>query len=119
MQFKNPYDEFNDLKDYEREFLKKILFEFHKIRCEVIGISNDIKGLDDPKLSTNMPSKYLNVPLERASAATRRINIEKGFKEFGKRTIRLFTKPKEFFEEMQGLLSPEEMVQRTDDIANL
>ena len=119
MQFKNPYDDFNDLKDYERSFLKKILFEFHKVRCEVVGIPNDIKGPEDQKLITNMPSKYLNVPLERASAATRRTNLGKGFKEFGKRTIRLFTKPKEFFEEMQGLLSPEEMLQRTDDIANL
>ena len=119
MQFKNPYDDFNDLKDYERNFLKKILFEFHKVRCEVVGMPNDIKGPEDPKLITNMPSKYLNVPLERASAATRRTNLGKGFKEFGKRTIRLFTKPKEFFEEMQGLLSPEEMLQRTDDIANL
>jgi hypothetical protein len=47
MQFKNPYDDFNDLKDYERSFLKKILFEFHKVRCEVVGMPNDIKGPED------------------------------------------------------------------------
>jgi hypothetical protein len=51
MQFKNPYDNFNDLKDYEREFLKKILFEFHKIRCEMTGRTNEITGPDDVTLT--------------------------------------------------------------------
>ena len=79
MQFKNPYDEFNNLKPYEREFLKKILYEFHKVRCEVIGLKNDIKGPDDPKLKPgSMPPKYLNVPLEKASDATRRVQIDQG-----------------------------------------
>ena len=119
MQFKNPYDEFNDLKDYERDFLKKILYEFHKVRCEVIGIKNDIKGPDDEKLKTNMPSKYLNAPLEGASAATRRTNMKKGFQEWGRKVSRAIFKPKEFFEEMQGLISEQEQVQRTDDIKNL
>lgn len=118
MQFKNPYDEFNDLKDYERKFLKSILFEFHKIRCKTIGITNDISGPEDPKLITNMPSKYLNAPLERASAATRRTNVQKGFQQFGKRVSRMF-KPKEFFEEMQGLIGEDEIRQRDEDIKNL
>ena len=121
MQFKNPYDDFNDLKDYERDFLKKILYEFHKVRCEVIGVKNTITGPDDPKLKTpdGMPSKYLNVPLERASVATRRTQMSKGIQQWGKKMIRMFTKPKEFFEEMQGLIGSEEMDQRREDIRNL
>ena len=121
MQFKNPYDDFNDLKPHEREFLKKILYEFHKVRCEVIGVKNTISGPDDPKLTTSdgMPAKYLNVPLERASSATRRTNITKGIQQWGKRMVRLFTKPKEFFEEMQGLVNSEEIESRMDDIRNL
>lgn len=119
MQFKNPYDDFNELKEYERDFLKKILYEFHKIRCEVVGMRNDIQGINDPKLITNMPSKYLNVPLERASAATRRTNTENGFQQWGKKMGRMIFKPKEFFEEMQGLIGSEELTQRTDDIKNL
>ena len=119
MQFKNPYDDFNDLKDYERVFLKKILYEFHKVRCDVIGIKNDIKGIDDPKLITNIPSKYLNVPLERASAATRRTQMDKGFKEWGRKMGRMIFKPKEFFEEMQGLIDKQEINRREDDIKNL
>ena len=119
MQFKNPYDSFNDLRDYEREFLKKILFEFHKLRCEVIGISNDIKGPEDPKLKEGLPAKYLNVPLERASSATRRTHAVDGFKEWGKRVIRTIFKPKETFEEMQGLLGDSDVSQRRDDIMNL
>lgn len=80
---------------------------------------NDIKGPEDQKLITNMPSKYLNVPLERASAATRRSNIKKGFQEWGKKMGRMIFKPKEFFEEMQGLIGQEEQNQRADDIKNL
>lgn len=119
MQFKNPYDDFSDLKDYEREFLKKILFEFHKIRCEVIGVKNNIDGPEDEKLKTDMPSKYLNAPLEGASSATRRTNMKKGFQEWGRKISRAIFKPKEFFEEMQGLVGDEEKSQRTKDIENL
>lgn len=119
MQFKNPYDEFNDLKDYERTFLKKVLYEFHKIRCEMTGVKNNIKGSDDPSLSTKLPPKYLNVPLERASTATRRTQVKDGFRQWGKRVIRAITKPKEFFEEMQGLVNKGEIQQRTKDIENL
>ena len=106
MQFKNPYDEFNDLKDYERDFLKKILYEFHKIRCEMLGKTNDIKGPDDPKLRQRdkIPTGYFNAPLECASVATRRTQMDKGIKQWGKKMVRMFTKPKEYFEEMQGLI---------------
>lgn len=121
MQFKNPYDEFNDLKNYERKFLKKILYEFHKIRCEMLGRTNDITDPDDPKLKSlgKIPRDYFNVPLERASAATRRTHMADGFVQWGKRAIRLLTKPKEFFEENQGLLDPKEILVRHQDIENL
>lgn len=121
MQFKNPYDDFNDLKSYEREFLKKILWEFHKIRCEMLGNTNNITGPDDDKLKSldTRPKNYFNVPLERASDATRRTNIKDGFIQWGKRVVRLFTSPGEFFEENQGLLSNDEIRVRNQDIDNL
>lgn len=119
MQFKNPYDNFNDLKDYERKFLKKVLYEFHKLRCEVIGIKNDIKGPEDPKLKTNMPSKYLNVPLERSSTSTRRTQMKKGFEQWGKRVMRRILKPGEAFEELQGVLGADDVRSRQDDLLNL
>lgn len=120
MQFKNPYDEFNNLKDYERKFLKKILYEFHKVRCEMLGIINDIEGPNDPKLkSGTMPKGYLNAPLEKASDATRRVQIDQGIQQWGKRMIRKITRPKEFFEEMQGLIGAEEISKREEDIKNL
>lgn len=121
MQFKNPYNEFNDLKNYERDFLKKILFEFHKIRCEMLGRPNDIKNPDDPKLQQldKIPKDYFNVPLERASVATRRTQLDKGFVQWGKKMVRMITKPKESFEEMQGLIGQDELDQRYSDINNL
>ena len=119
MQFKNPYDISNDLKDYEREFLKKILYEFHKIRCEVIGIKNNLTGYDDTSLQTKLPAKYLNVPLEHASSGTRRTNVKNGFQDWGRRVTRRLFNPGEFFEEMQGLVGNEEVQQREYDINNL
>ena len=119
MQFKNPYDISNDLKDYEREFLKKILYEFHKVRCEVIGIKNNLTGYDDASLQTKLPPKYLNVPLEHASAGTRRTNIKNGFQDWGRRVARRIFNPGEFFEEMQGLIGNEEVQQREYDVNNL
>ena len=119
MQFKNPYDISNDLKDYERDFLKKILYEFHKVRCEVIGIKNSLTGYDDASLQTKLPPKYLNVPLEHASAGTRRANVKNGFQEWGKRVARRLFTPGEFFEESQGLVGNEEVQQREYDINNL
>jgi hypothetical protein len=38
--FKNPYDPNNNLKEYEREFLKKVIARLRKVR---IGI-DDITG---------------------------------------------------------------------------
>lgn len=119
MQFKNPYDISNDLKDYEREFLKKILYEFHKIRCEVIGIKNNLTGYDDASLQTKLPAKYLNVPLEHASSGTRRTNVKNGFQDWGRRVSRRLFNPGEFFEEMQGLVGNEEVQRREYDINNL
>lgn len=119
MIFKNPYDPNSNLKNYEREFLKNILFEFYKVRCEMLGIPQEIKGPDDPQLSTDMPKNYLNTPLERASAATRRTNLKQGFREWGKRIWRMITRPKDFFEELEGLIDPKERSRRAEDIEYL
>lgn len=121
MQFKNPYDPHSDLKDYERKFLKHILYEFHKIRCEMLGRVNNIKGIDDPKLSnlTDIPKGYFNAPLERASDATRRSQVKDGIRQWGKRVSRLLSDPKSFFEENQGLIHDEENDRRDRDVSDL
>lgn len=119
MQFKNPYSMTSDLKDYERDFLKSILFEFYKVRCKVCGIKPVITGINDPKLIDNMPSKYLNVPLERASSATRKSQPRKNWEQRKKSLVRMVTRPQEFFEELQGLVGTDELVQREEDIMSL
>jgi len=49
MNFKNPYED-PELDDAERVFLKKLLFEFYKIRH---GLSNPkgYTGYNDPKIA--------------------------------------------------------------------
>nr|DAG88763.1 MAG TPA: hypothetical protein [Crassvirales sp.] len=44
----------------------------------------EFTGINDTHLIDSIGnSNYLDVPLERASIATRRTNIKQGFKEFG------------------------------------
>jgi len=52
MRFLNPYDMSNQdqLDDYDREFLKKILFELNKVRHEMKGITWDYKDINDSRL---------------------------------------------------------------------
>ena len=124
MRFKNPYDMMSDLKDYERQFLKDILWEFNKIRFEMRGQEWKYSSKDDQALINDITHKvdfnYLDVPLERASNATRRANIENGFKEFGRRWMKRIMHPKEAFQEFtDDLLNEEEKQLRDQDISNL
>jgi hypothetical protein len=85
----------------------------------MLGIPNHLKSYNDTELLTKLPSNYLNAPLTRASNATRRTNLKKGFSEWGKTWIRRIVNPKLFFEEMEGLVGKEELTSREDDIKNL
>lgn len=124
MRFKNPYDLMSDLKDYERQFLKDILWEFNKIRFEMRGQEWKYSGKNDQALINDINHKtdfnYLDVPLERASNATRRANIKNGIKEFGRRWMKRIMHPKEAFQEFtDDLLNEEEKQLRDQDISNL
>lgn len=110
--FKNPYDNTNDLKTHEREFLKKILYEFYKVRCNMRHISPEISSASDPKLLTDMPETYLYVPLQKASANTRRLDIRDNVTQWGKKVYRLITNPTEFFDEVAGFISKREVDDR-------
>ena len=50
LRFKNPYDMSVDLKDYERDFLKDILYEMNKIRHEMKGMTWEYTGVNDSNL---------------------------------------------------------------------
>lgn len=124
MQFKNPYDLSTDLEAHERKFLKKILWEFYKIRQDMHGIDIVYSGPEDSKLveaiNKGTVRNYFNAPLERASAATRRTNMKNAFKDFGNRWMRRIMKPKEAFMEFsEGILSDEDKQARDFDISNL
>lgn len=124
MQFKNPYNLSTNLEPHERDFLKKILWEFYKIRQDMHGNSIIYAGPNDPKLVTAIDNgninNYFNVPLERASAITRRTNVKNSFKEFGRRWLRRFMNPKQAFMEFtEDILTEEDRQDRDFDIANL
>ena len=72
MVFKNPYNDIT-LKDYERTFLKKVLFYFNKYRFRDEDNKNFISP-NDPEIPKYILTHgdYLNVPLKRASDTTHR-----------------------------------------------
>ena len=114
MRFKNPYDMSTDLKDYERAFLKDILWDLNTIRFEMKGLSitKDYSGPNDEKLIEKINSgniNYLDVPLMKMSKSTRHENFAKTWKETGRRMMRAITHPKDAFQQFgEDMLNDDE-----------
>lgn len=121
LRFKNPYDHSNNLDDAEREFLKQVLFEINKIRYAMRGQTWTYTGVNDSHLISSInSSNYLDVPLERASAATRRTKLKQGFKEFGQRWMSRIMHPQRAYDEfIDDTLNEQEKAERKADIENL
>lgn len=121
--FKNPYDPDSDLKPHERKFLKKILWEFYKVRQNMKHHKEEFDGPDDPSLVEKMPKNYLYAPLQKASVATKRLHLKENLKQFGKNVHRFITRPGEVSDELaeanQGFLSIKEAEQRDKSISDL
>lgn len=120
LRFKNPYTD-SSLDSAEKEFLQNVLFEINKIRYEMRGQKWEFTGINDQHLINSISnSNYLDVPLERASAATRRTHLKQGFKEFGQRWMKRIMHPIDAYNEfVDDTLNDEEKLQRKQDIENL
>ena len=74
MRFKNPYDPNARLDDAERKFLKEVLFEINKIRYEMRGQAWTFTNANDSNIKKAIDTtNWLDVPLQKASVATRRL----------------------------------------------
>lgn len=115
----NPYDS-NDMaqiqshRGIKQQFLKKILFEFAKIRYPMKGIKFDFTSESDPALQAFIEQHrdtYFNIPLEKASISTRRQNysIREKLKYSYNKAMELLRNPKQGIEEfVNKVASPEE-----------
>ena len=78
LTLKNPYNPAEDLTDYERTFLKKLLLDFNKIRARMYGNKDfnftDVNS-DALKAYIDSHGDYFDIPLERAGKATRRQKV--------------------------------------------
>lgn len=123
MRFKNPYDRSSDLEPFEREFLKDILWELNKVRFEMKGMTWKYSSKSDKQLIEDINNRtinYLDVPLERASTATRRENLGKEIMDMGKRWGRRIFKPGEAFKEFsEDMMNEEEQQMRNRDLESL
>ena len=115
----NPYDnadmaQIKDKREIKRKFLKRVLFEFAKVRYPQKGIAFNFKNENDPDLQefiNRHRQDYFNIPLTRASKSTR--NVKMSVKEKWKDTARLAVKiikhPKAAFEELYNdVANPDE-----------
>lgn len=102
--FKNPYDMSNDLKDYERKLLKKILFAIYRING-----GDQFRDENDSNINKYIQEHphYLWVPMEKASKATQRQKLN-AMKAFFKYTKNIVTNTKDRIEEVLNGLIPEE-----------
>lgn len=120
MRFKNPYTD-SSLKDYERVFLKKALFYFNKYNF----LNTDNKHFiseNDPNIPQYIleHNEYLNVPLERASNATRRQRGISDRVSRMKRMYKILIKNKsEIYDEFVNNLTSEERQFISEEIKSL
>lgn len=100
MRFKNPYDSNTNLDESERKFLKGVLFEINKIRYQMRGQSFEFTNPNNSNIKEAIKNtNWLDVPLEKASAATRRLQTKSMISEKMKNFYKRITHPKEAFEE--------------------
>lgn len=105
MNFKNPYDYNNDLNPEERELLKNVLYQLHRITNPGFNIN----FTDEQKIKSYIKSRpdYLWVPLKRASKATTRAN-PKAIKAKFKNAFRSLNNLQQYFDEAINGITPEE-----------
>lgn len=123
MKFRNPYTD-STLKPHEREFLKKVLFTLATVRQKMFPtkVKFQFKDYNDEKLkqfAENTPW-YLDVPLMRASKATKRFT-KQGFSEWALRMKRIFTLDggKNITEFMEGLSNESEVARMNEAMSTL
>lgn len=114
----NPYDS-NDMaqiqshRGIKQQFLKKILFEFAKIRYPMNGIKFDFTSESDPALQSFIEQHrdtYFNIPLEKASVSTRRQNysIRQKLSYARDKAMELLRNPKQGIEEFVNKVASQE-----------
>lgn len=101
-------------KNAKQQFLKRILFEFAKIKYPNQGIQFDFTSADDPKLQEFIKKHgdtYFQIPLEKASISTRRTiyPLSKKLEYIKESATALLRNPKQAFDEfVQNVTSPED-----------
>ena len=114
----NPYDshdmaQIQSHSGVKQQFLKRILFEFAKVRYPMNGIKFDFSSESDPALQqfiNQHSDTYFNIPLEKASSSTRRQNysIKQKLVYIKDRTMQLLSNPKQAIEEMNDIFNSQE-----------
>lgn len=105
MMFKNPYRTDNNLTAAERNLLKGVLKHFYEIR-RTFNPALKEPGKNIEEFITKNPS-YLQVPLMRASSASKLQNVDK-MKNSWKNLFKVMKDPKKYWDEFAEKLMPED-----------
>lgn len=121
MRFKNPYDPNANLDNTERKFLKEVLFEINKIRYEMRGQTWTFSNANDANIQNTIEhTNWLDVPLQKASVATRRLQFKSMMVETMKNFYKKIMHPFQAFEEFSNnLLTQEDKDEMSSAIQNL
>lgn len=114
----NPYDAYDmaQIKTHrgvKQQFLKRILFEFAKIKYPMNGIKFNFTSESDPNLQAFIEQHrdtYFNIPLEKASSSTRMQNYSVREKlEYMAKRVKTFIKdPKMAINELNDIFNSQE-----------
>ena len=122
----NPYDD-NDMaqitedRDIRRQFLKRILFEFAKVKYPMRGIKFEFNSAEDSRLQKFIEEHsdtYFNIPLKKASISTIRqtINPFERAKRLINQAVRLAKREQSSIDEqLVNIFTEEEKTYRDQD----
>lgn len=128
MEFRNPYenDSQTPLNAAEKTYLKRVLYEFAKIRSQMYGFDfdfklNEIESQRYKDFIAKNRSWYFNPPLEKASIATvRSKGMGKVMEEWSDKVKRIFHDPEGYINlAIQKVGSLEEVKQMEEDFDSL
>ena len=115
MMFKNPYNPNSTLTTHERALLKNILKHLYEIRRT---FHPELKEITDVEEYIKRNPSYLQVPLIRASGASKMQSVDR-MKNSWKNLFKVLKSPEKYWDEFVEKMMPEDAQTLDDDFGHL
>lgn len=115
MMFKNPYDTNSDLTSQERILLKNVLSHLYEIRKT---FHPELKEITDIEQYIEKNPSYLQVPLIRASGASKLQSVDRMKNSWGN-LLKVLKSPEKYWDEFVEKILPEDAQTLDEDFEQL